>query len=164
MPAANQPVQPEQDTFEVLYLQQRKKSQLLLIAVIVLSVATAGSLAWGVSKSNSPQPMPNGTPGQRFDSRQGGPGDMRRPGGGMRGMMNVKQFLKDDGSVDTDAVKSFVGRMPSGRGGSLNSSGFNFLDRFKGTIEQAAEDGDITKEQASALMQAFESESNANEG
>ncbi len=164
MPAAKQPTQPERDTFEVLYLAQRKKSQILLIAVIILAVATASSLAWSLSKNNSSQTTPNGFPGQGFDGQQGAPGGMQGPGGGMRGMMDVKQFFKDDGSVDTDVVKSFVSRMPSGRSGSSSSDGFNFLDRFKENINQAAKDGDITEDQASKLIEAFEAqESSSNE-
>ena len=73
--------------------------------------------------------------------------------------MDVTQFFNDDGSVDTSEVESFMSRMPSGRG----NAGFNFLDRFKDMINQAADDGDITQDQADALIKAFEAESESNE-
>ncbi len=146
-------------TFEELYLQQRKKSSMLLIAVIVLAVTTAVSIAWGMSKNNNtnnPSNGPSNFQGQGFDGQNG-------PGGGMRGgmNMNIKQFFKDDGSVDTSAVDSFMSRMPSG--GQAGNSGFNFLDRFKEMIDQSVEKGDITEDQGNALMDAFEAENNANE-
>ena len=135
-------------TFEELYLEQRKKSSMLLIAVVVLAIATAGSLAWGFSKNggSTSSGMPGNFQGQGFNG-EGGPS-----GAGGRMGMNVKQFFKDDGSVDTDEVKSFVSRMPSGN----SNSGFNFLDRFKENISQSVEDGDITQSQADALTKAFE--------
>jgi len=142
-------------TFEELYLQQRKKSSMLLIAVIVLAISTAGSLAWGFSKGSGSQPnTPGNFQGQGFNGGQGGPGGFAGPGRGL----DVKQFFNDDGSVNNDEVKSFLDRIPSG-GPSGSSSNFNFLDRFKETINQAATDGDITQDQADALIQAFETES-----
>ena len=140
-------------TFEELYLEQRKKSQMLLIAVVVLAIATAGSLAWGFSKSGSTSrpDMANGGFSQGMNG-QGGPG-------GMRGMMDIKSFFKDDGSVDTDKVKEMTSRMPSGGG----RSGFNISDMIKRQADQAVTDGDITQAQADALIKAFESESSTNE-
>ncbi|HMQ95811.1 MAG TPA: hypothetical protein PKD19_01190 [Candidatus Saccharibacteria bacterium] len=145
-------------TFEELYLQQRKKSSMLLIAVIVLAVTTAGSVAWGMSKTTTSNPSnrPSDFQGQGFDGQNSPRGGMR---GGMN--MNIKQFFKDDGSVDTSAVDSFMSRMPSG--GQAGNSGFNFLDRFKEMIDQSVEKGDITEDQGNALMDAFEAENNANE-
>lgn len=150
--------QAKGSTFEQLYLQQRKKSSLLLVAVIVLAITTAGSLAWGFSKTgsgSSPSNTPGNFQGQGFGG-QGGPG-----GGGMN--LDVKQFFNDDGSVNNDEVKSFLSRMPSGTSSSSSNSSFNFLDRFKERINQSADDGDITQEQADALIKAFETESNSNE-
>ena len=140
-------------TFEELYLEQRKKSQMLLIAVVVLAIATAVSLAWGFSKSGSTSrpDMANGGFSQGMNG-QGGPG-------GMRGMMDIKSFFKDDGSVDTEKVKEITSRMPSGG----KNSGFNIVDRFKEQTTQAVTDGDITQDQADALIKAFESESTTNE-
>ena len=113
------------DTFEALYLEQRKKSQLLIIAVVILAVSTAGSLAWGFSNTkNNSSAMPGNSQGQGFGGQngQGGPGGMR---GGMN--MDVEQFFNDDGSVNQDEVDSFLSRMPSGSG----NAGFDFLDRFR---------------------------------
>ena len=142
------------DAFETLYLERRKKSQLLIIAVVILAIATAGSLAWGLSNNASnPSNMPGNFQGQGFGG-QGGPGSMR---GGMN--MDVTQFFNNDGSVNHDEVDSFLSRMPSGNG----NAGFNFLDRFTDMINQAADDGDITQSQADALIQAFESGSESNE-
>ena len=140
-------------TFEELYLEQRKKSQMLLVAVVVLAIATAGSLAWGFSKSGgtSRPDMANGGFSQGMNG-QGGPG-------GMRGMMDIKSFFKDDGSVDTEKVKEITSRMPSGG----KNSGFNIVDRFKEQTTQAVTDGDITQDQADSLIKAFESESTTNE-
>ena len=140
-------------TFEELYLEQRKKSQMLLVAVVVLAIATAGSLAWGFSKSGGTSGQPNmGNFQQGGFNGQGGPG-------GMRGMMDIKSFFKDDGSVDTEKVKEITSRMPSGG----KNSGFNIVDRFKEQTTQAVTDGDITQDQADALIKAFESESTTNE-
>ncbi len=138
-------------SFEELYLQQKKKGEILLIAVIVLAIVAAGGLAWGFSKDGG---TGNQTGPGNFQQGQGFPGGGGGPGGGPGGMrgMNVTQFFNDE-------VKSFLSRMPSGG----NNSGFNFLDRFKDMINQAAENGDITQAQADALIQAFEAESNANE-
>ena len=145
--------QAKGSTFEELYLEQRKKSSMLVVAVVVLAITTVGSLAWGFSNNGSGasnQTANTGQfPGGDFNG-QNGPGGMR---GGMN--MDVKQFFNDDGSVKTSEVESFLSRMPSG-GNSSNSS-FNFLDRFKEMINQAADNGEITQDQAQALIQAFES-------
>ena len=140
-------------TFEGLYLEQRKKSQMLLVAVVVLAVATTGSLAGGFGKSGSTAGRPN-----MGNLQQGGFNGQSGPGG-MRGMMDIKSFFKDDGSVDTDKVKEMTSRMPSGG----NNSGFTIVDRFKQQATQAVTDGDIAQDQADALIKAFESESTTNE-
>lgn len=140
-------------TFEELYLEQRKKSSMLVVAVVVLAITTVGGLAWGFSNNGSGTSNQTANtsqfPGGDFNG-QNGPGSMQ---GGMN--MDVKQFFNDDGSVKTSEVESFLGRMPSG--GNSSNSGFNFLDRFKEMINQAADNGEITQDQAQALIQAFES-------
>lgn len=145
-------------TFEELYLQQRKKSQMLLVAVIVLAVLAAGSLAWGFSKdgSGNQSGMPGNSQGQGFNG-QSGPGGMGGPGGRMG--MDIKSFFNDDGSVNTDQIEQMTSRMPSGGG----RGGFDITDMIKQQADQAVEDGDITQGQADALIKAFESESSTNE-
>lgn len=130
------------NSFEELYLQQKKKNSMLMVIVVVLAIATAGSLMWGL-KSNS------GTGSQRPPSGFQGGNGQGFPGGGMR-QMDFTKYFKDDGSVDTDAVNDFAGRLPSG-------AGSQFVDRIKDDINQAAKDGKITQTQADALIKAFES-------
>lgn len=143
--------QAKSSTFEELYLQQRKKSSVLLIAAVVLALSTVGSLAWGFSKDSDSS---NTADGQT--SFQNGNGFQGR--GGLGGQMGfkVEQFFNDDGSINNDEVSSFMERTPSGMAD-------NFLDRFVERINQAADDGDITKDQAEALINALETESSANE-
>ena len=143
-------------TFEELYLEQRKKSQMLIVAVAVLAVVAVGSIAWGVSQSSNQSRTPGNFQEQGF-GRQNGPSGM----GGMRGgmNMNIKQFFNDDGLVKTSEVESFLNRMPSGRG----RGGFNITDMIERQADQAVTDGDITQDQADALIKAFETESESDE-
>ena len=144
-------------TFEELYLEQRKKSQMLIVAVVVLAVVAVGGIAWGASQSSSQSQTPGNFQEQGFGG-QNGPGGM----GGMRGGMNmdIKQFFSDDGSVKTSEVESFLSQMPSGSG---NRGGFSITNMIERQTDQAVEDGDITQGQADALIKAFESESKSNE-
>jgi hypothetical protein len=128
------------NTFEDLYLEQKKKSSILMTLVVVLAITTIAGLGWGFSSSSGSQKPPSGFQGL---NGQGA------PGGGM-GQMDFERFFKDDGSVDTQAVQDMVDRLPS-------SAGSGFLDRFKTDINQAATDGKITLSQADALVKAFES-------
>lgn len=130
-------------TFEELYLKQKKKSSLLMIAVAVLAVATVGSAAWGFSKSKASTQSAGNMSTRNFD----GQGPM---GGGPGMEMDITQFFNSDGSVNTDQVKTFIDRMPSG----TNS---RFLERFEEQITQAVTDGKITQTQADALTKALES-------
>lgn len=133
------------NAYEELYLEQKKKNSIMLVAIIALVIISVGSIVWGVSQANNSSGAPQGATGQNGQGFPGGGG----PDGGM-GQMNFAQFFNDDDSVDTEAVEEFVSRMPSG-GDS------QFLERFKENINQAAEDGDITSTQASELIAAFES-------
>ena len=141
--------EPQQNNaFEELYLQEKKKASLFLIAIIVLIITTAGSLAWGLTKSsNTTNSTPNGQGSFEGGNGQGGfngQGGRGGPGGGM----SITSFFNDDKSVDTEAVEDFIDRMPSG-------AGENFLTRFKENITQAVTDGDITQAQADALNTAL---------
>lgn len=128
------------NTFEDLYIEQKKRNSVLMTLVVVLAITTIGGLGWGFSKSNTDlQGPPSGFQG---------PGGQGFPGGSM-GQMNFDRFFKDDGSVDTEAVQDMVDRLPSG-------AGSDFIDRFSEGINQAAEDGDITQAQADELINAFE--------
>lgn len=60
----------------------------------------------------------------------------------------VENFLKDDGSVDTEEVNDMLDRVPD----DFRS---NMLDRMESQIDEAKEDGDITAAQATALKKAF---------
>lgn len=135
-------------TFEDLYLKEKKKSSILLGGVVVLAVLATLSLSWAITKKGA---APQGGAGSfaanlNGQNPQGGPG-----GGGMR-QMDFTEFFNDDGSVKTERVQEMLGRMPSG------NSDQNFLTRIKEDINQAVEDGKITQEQATALINAFQAE------
>lgn len=132
------------NTFEELYLQQKKKSSLLMIAVAVLAITTVGSAAWGFSKSSTSTQAPDGVATRGFN----GQGGMGMGGPGMQ--MDITQFFNSDGSVNEDQVKTMVSRLPSG-------ASSQFLSRFEEQIDQAVTDGKITQTQADALKKAFES-------
>jgi len=130
--------QQQSDEFEELYLKERKKSSVLLIATIVLALIASGSLIWAVSKGSNTQDLPNGVTNQGVN----GQGGLRGNGPGMT--LDIKSFFKDDGSVDTDKVDEITSRMPSG-------ASSRFTDMIKEQVDQAVKDGDITQEQADAL-------------
>lgn len=139
----------KKDVFEELYLQQKRKSSILLAVTVVLAITTAGSLYWGFDRAktnNSAQP-PAG-----FENR----GEQGFPNGGQMGRMDFTRFFNEDGSVKNTEVQNMVDRLPSG-------AGSQFLSRFKDNINQAAKDGKITQTQADALIKAFESAGGANE-
>lgn len=135
--------QQQTDEFEELYLKERKKSSILLVAVIVLAVTTGGGLIWGATKQSNAPELPNGAPSQGF----GGQGGMRSGGPGMG--MDIKNFFKDDGAVDTERIDELTSRMPSG-------AGSGFTDIIKEQADQAVEDGDITQAQADALKEEID--------
>lgn len=134
--------QQQGNEFEELYLKERKKSSILLVAAIVLAISTTGSLIWGVSNLSSTPQLPSGANGQDFGS--GG-----QFGGGPGMGMDIKSFFKEDGSVDTDRIDEITSRLPSGIGSG-------FTDRIKEQADQAVEDGDITQDQADALKEAID--------
>lgn len=134
----------ENSEFEELYLKERKKSSMLLVAVIVLALATAGSLIWAVNGQSNTAQLPGG------GSEQGFGGGGQFGGGGGPGMMDIASFFNDDGSVDTDRIDEMTSRFPSG-------AGSQFVDRMQEEADQAVEDGDITQAQADELISAFES-------
>ncbi|MDO8335275.1 MAG: hypothetical protein Q7T74_00640 [Candidatus Saccharibacteria bacterium] len=136
------------DEFEELYLKERKKSSILVAVVVVLALATTGSLLWGINKNSSTAQLPTGAQSQGFG--QGGP-----PSGGMR--MNIKSFFKDDGSVDSDKVDELTSRAPSG-------AGSRFTDMFKEQADKAVEDGDITQAQADDLIAKIKAASESSDG
>ena len=143
--------EPVEQAFEELYLAQRKRSSIFLATTVVLAITTVGSVAWALnSKSNTAvaEGPGNAQQAQGFGNSQGRPG-------GMRTMMDITSFFNEDGSVNTDQVKELMARMPSGQS---DNSGFNFIDRIKENIDQAVSDGDITEDQANALLDAFEKE------
>lgn len=133
---------PQQsDEFEELYLKERKKSSMLLIAVVALAILAAGSLIWAISKDSSTSQLPENAPSQGFGGRG-------QAGGGSPGM-DITNFFKDDGSVDTEQIDELTNRFPSG-------AGSQFTDMIKERADQAVEDGDITQEQADELIEKIE--------
>lgn len=123
--------------FEELYLKERKKSSLLLIVVIVLTIATSGSLMWGVAQQSNTSPSDPAL-GKGFEGR------------GQFGRMDITAFFKDDGSLDTERIDEITNRSPSGVGSP-------FIDKIKEQATQAVKDGKITQEQADALTKKLES-------
>ena len=146
--STEQPIQG--DEFEELYLKERKKSSMLLIAVIVLALSTVGSIIWAINSSSSSQQTSqfpgSGAPGQGFGGQGGFPSGSSGPGGGF----DVTSLFNDDGSVDTDLVDEITGNFPGG-GDS------RFIELMTQQAEQAVEDGDITQDQADALIDELES-------
>jgi hypothetical protein len=140
----------QQLSYKSLYLKEKKKSSIFLILSIVLTILFFGTLAWAVVEANNDgkKGIRNGQGNGMFDD-QAGPNDQNGRGRGM--MMNFKNFLNSDGSVNTEEVKSFVSRMPSGTGSS------NFQTRINQEIDQAVKNGTITQDQATAIKNAISS-------
>lgn len=133
----------QENEFEDLYLKERKKSSMLTIAVVVLSIVTVWTLAWSLGSSSDTAQTP--AAGQFGEG--GGPG-----GGGQGMMQDISSFFADDGSVDTDQIEEMTSRFPSGADSDMSS---RIVDMMQQQADTAVEDGDITQEQADALMEAF---------
>lgn len=134
--------------FEELYLKEKKKNSILLGIAIVLAIVTVGSLIWASGKQSSESSQTSEGP----RAGQFGPGQ-----GGMRGQgmgMDITSYFNEDGSVDTAAVEEIIARFPSG-------ASSRFTDRIKESADQAVTDGDITQEQADALIAEIESQAEA---
>jgi hypothetical protein len=124
-----------ENTFEQLYLKERKKATIFMVAAIALAVLSAGLLVHTFS---------NGT-----KNTVGADGTMRLGDGNGAPMMqfDIKSFFKEDGGVDQDKVDEMKSRIPE------DSS--RLSDFIGPGIDTAVEDGEITSEQAAALKTAL---------
>lgn len=129
--------------FEKLYQKERQKSKLLLGAVVILSVLLVSSWVLGLSKLKSV--AANQPPGLSQNGM--GPGGGFGGGQGRRNL-SPKTFLKSDGSVDTDKVKSVTDNVPADFKDRL-------LSRVSTQIDSSVSSGEITQAQADALKSAF---------
>ena len=147
------------NNYEVLYNKEKKKGSVFLILTIALTILFFGALAWGITESNEkPKNMGRSMDSKMEQGLQGKMGQKERmmedgrgePGEQGRGMMRMKfdRFLNDDGSVDNQEVKEFLGNMPA-------NAKENFTDKLNSNLEQAVKDGKITQDQANALKNAI---------
>lgn len=132
-------------SIEELYLGEKKKSQILMSATVLLSLALVGSITAYVKK---PTASSNTfTPPSQF---AGGPPGSGENGGQFRmGFQDMTQFFKDDGSVDTAQLDELTSRLPAG-------ASDRFLERLTLNIDQAVTDGKLTQDQATKLKAALE--------
>lgn len=127
------------NSFELLYIKQKRLSTILAVvsgalavALVVILVVHPGS----ATKTTAQQGGPFGG---------GGGGQM---GQGMRRNLDITTFIKSDGSVDTDQINQLISRIPAGFKSRLTT-------RADTEITQAQKDGKITASQASQLRAAF---------
>ena len=134
----------KQHSFEELFLKERKKTKNLSLAASICALLFVGTLIWHFQ---SPQPSaPTNIPqigSENFRSQDGTP-----PGGGVFLGGDVKSFLNDDGSVDTDRVSEILNNAP-------DEFQDRIVTRMETQIDQALSDGEITSDQAQKLKVAF---------
>ena len=140
-------------SIEKLYLKERKKNQLFLLTTVVLTILLIGSVGFNFQNknqsttqdSNQSQSL-SGTLGQNFGGFQD-----------RRGSLEISEFFKNDGTVDTNQVNQVQNTIPSGFEDRL-------LSRVSTQIDDAVKKGDITAKQGEELKTAFgiSSETDAN--
>lgn len=134
----------KQNSFEELFLKERKKTKNLTLIASACAVLFVGTLIWHFQ---SPRPSgPVNTPqigSGNFRGSNGGP-----PGGGAFLGGDVKSFFKDDGSIDTERIDQILDSAPAEFKDRLK-------DRMKTQITEALSNGEITSDQAQKLKTAF---------
>lgn len=117
------------NTFEGLYLKERKKATIFMTSAIILAVLAAGLLVYVLS-------APQGMRGQSD-------GMVR-----MRMGLDIKSFFNEDGSVDSAKVSEMTDRVPEGNKDRM-------LESMGSTIDSAVQDGEITSAQSTELKKAM---------
>lgn len=138
-------------SFEKLYLKERKKSQLFVMVVVVLSILLVGSVVFNFQNQKQSTEQDSNQV-QDFPRSFG-----QNPGGfqGLRGVLGISGFLNEDGSVDTDQVSQIKDNLP-------DEFEDRFISRISSQIDNAVEDGEITSEQSEELKAAFGISDNTN--
>ena len=132
------------ESFEKLYLKERKKNHLFVVVAAVLSIFLVGLVIFNLQTQKlSTEQVPNQA--QDFPGSFG-----QNPGGfqGQRGLQEIDRFFNEDGTVDTDQVDQLKENLPSGIEG-------RFLPRVSSQIDSAVDGNDITFEQGEELKEAF---------
>ena len=131
-------------SFEKLYLKERKKSQLFVMVVVVLSILLVGSVVFNFQNQKQPTE-------QDSNQIQGFPRSFGQNSGGFqgsRGILEISGFLNEDGSVDTDQISQIKDNLPDGFED-------RFISRVSSQIDNAVKEGEITSEQGEELKAAF---------
>lgn len=134
----------KQNSFEELFLKERKKTKNMTLIASACALLFAGTLIWHFQ---SPRPSAPANASQigsgNFRGTNGGP-----PGGGAFLGGDVKSFFKDDGSVDTERIDEILNNAPAEFKDRLK-------DRMKTQINEALIKSEITSDQAQKLKTAF---------
>lgn len=129
------------NSFEKLYLKERKKSRIFMATAIILALLLVGSVVYNFQNWQRISDQPTNTT-QNFSMPFG------QDRGGFQRLADIKSFFKSDGSVDTAKVDELKSSLPSGFED-------RFLDRFSTLIDTSMNDGEITQSQGSELKRAF---------
>lgn len=140
-------------SIEKLYLKERKKNQLFLLATIVLTILLVGSVGFNFQNKNR-------STTQDSNQSQSLSGALGQNAGGFQGRrdsLEISEFFNSDGTVDTDQVNQVKTTVPDGFEDRL-------LSRISSQIDDALKKGDITAKQGAELKTAFgiSGETNAN--
>jgi hypothetical protein len=138
------------NSFEQLYLEERKKARMFMTASAILAVISLGLAVYAYHLNNQPQPSSPAAVG----GPHGGPA-MSGPHGGAGERMlfpddSVFDYLHPDGSVNTDAITARLNSLhgPPEMIGTM-------LQARSQQIYEAQESGQITERQAQELMEAW---------
>ena len=126
-----------QNSFELLYIKQKRLSTILGVVSGLLAVALVVILVLHPTlrpRTASQQRPPFGAGGQMAQ--------------GMQRNLDVSSFIKSDGSIDTDRIKDLTSRIPADFKSPL-------MTRVETKITQAKKDGKISTTQAAQLRAAF---------
>lgn len=134
----------KQNSFEELFLKERKKTKNLTLAASVCALLFVSTLIWHFQspRPSTPTNIPQIGSGN-FRGQDGGP-----PGGGAFLGGDIKSFIKDDGSVDIERVSEILDNAP-------DEFQDRIVSRMEQQINQALSDGEITSDQAQKLKTAF---------
>jgi len=118
---------------EELYIKEKKKSQTFMIISAVLTVMLIGLFLVHSGNNTTTAGVSNASPGNAVGAG--------RFGGGII----ITDYFYTDGSLDKDAVNERLQTIPA-------SSQSMFIERFSGRIQASADAGEISQNQANALI------------
>ncbi|MBE0448639.1 MAG: hypothetical protein IBX64_11175 [Actinobacteria bacterium] len=147
--------QSTHNTFESLYLKERKRAQIFMTLSIVLAILLAGSIIYHLNSKIQSSPNTQGSALGEVPNSGQGPVMMGRPGGGSGGKVIIPQdqvtdYLNPDGSVNTDKISS---RLNSLQGPPQMIE--TMLQARAKQIDEAEARGEITSQQAEELKKAW---------